>query len=411
MSRRLRGFEAAYRPLFAAGAVHAVAVVGLWFALVELQRKGIVLPIVSSIPSTWIHAHAMIFGTLTFYIFGFLGTAFPRWVDAASPTPVRILTWLILLGVAQFALVGSLVGGEVLALVAGALEAAAFVSLLSFLVGALRTGGGRNRAQPRLILAALALAPIAVSLDAGAIVLVSPRLHAVAIQIALRGFLLVVVVGVAFRIVPFFTANVSGRPPTPRPELLLVGWVGLAAAQLALSLAAPWVPAAVALGAICDAGLALVLGWELFAWRPGRALRSPMIAVLYVGLGWIVLALAGYSASALLPKLAALLEPPVRHALAVGGFATLVLGMSTRVALGHGGRPIRADGWILSSFASIQLAALVRAGLPLLGGVAPVAPMLVHWAALPWMAAFVLWSARIGPVLVSLPAAVETRAP
>jgi len=401
-----RGFDVAYRPLFAAGAVHAVVFVGLWFALVEARRAGAVPLLAPAIPPAWIHAHMMIFGTLTLYIFGFLGTAFPRWVSAAPPTPPRILTWLVLLTVAQLALAAALVVGCVLVALAAALEAAAFLSLLSFLVVALRAGGPATRIQPPLVLAAVALAPVALSLDGVAVLLANPWLHAAAIEIALRGFLLLVVVGVCFRVVPFFTANVLGRPPAPQPEIMLIGWGGLAAARLAVSLAARAIPEATSLGAICDSGLALVLGWELFAWRPGRALRNPMIAVLYVGLGWIVLALAGSAVAGLVPELASPLELPVRHALAIGGFATLVIGMSTRVALGHRGRPIRADAWIVASFASIQLAALVRVALPLLGGVAPRAPVLAHWAALPWMAAFALWIARIGPVLISVPTAV-----
>jgi uncharacterized protein involved in response to NO len=101
----------------------------------------------------------MIFGTLTFYIFGFLGTAFPRWVNAAPPPPQRILTWLALLIVAQLALAAGLVEGRILAVFAAALEAAAFLSLLSFLAGALRAGGLTTRIQPTLVLAAIALAP------------------------------------------------------------------------------------------------------------------------------------------------------------------------------------------------------------------------------------------------------------
>jgi uncharacterized protein involved in response to NO len=352
----------------------------------------------------------MTFGTLTFYVFGFLGTAFPRWVNAAPPRPRRVLTWFVLLVSAQLVLGTALLVGRVLIALCAVLEAAAFLSLLFFLVRALGAGGPSTRMQPLLVLSAVGLAPIALALDAAAILSVNPRLHAAAIEIALRGFLLLVVVGVAFRIVPFFTANVLGGPPAPRPQKTLVGWEGLAIARLALGLLARAVPEAAGLGAICDGGLAALLGWEFLAWRPGRALRNPMIAVLYVGLGWVALALAGSSASGLFPELAPRLELPVRHALAIGGFATLVLGMSTRVALGHGGCPIRADGWIIASFALIQLAALVRIVFPFLGGIAPLAPSLAHWAALPWMAAFMLWIARIGPVLAALPTAVEVPA-
>lgn len=92
--------------------------------------------------------------------------------------------------------------GRLLVPLAATLEAAAFLSLLSFLAGARRAGGPATRIQPTLVLATLALAPVAVSLDAVAIFSVRPWLHAVAVEIALRGFLLLVVVDVAFRIIP-----------------------------------------------------------------------------------------------------------------------------------------------------------------------------------------------------------------
>lgn len=388
-----------YRPLFGAGALHALLLVGLWFALAEARRSGVPFPAAALVPPAWVHAHSLFFGMFACYILGFLGTAFPRWIDAAAPSPRRVLGWLALIVTAQLALVVGFVSLPCFLPVAAALEVAAYGDALAFFVRALRRTRNPRRLQPGLVLAALALAPLAATLDGAAFAGGPARLHRAAVELALRGHLLFLVAGVAQRIIPFFTANLLRRPYAPRPVRALALWVGLGLVRLGLALAldtsaGPWM-------APLDAAMALGLALELRAWRPGRALRQPMMAILYLALAWVTLGLAASALAGARPELALLLELPIRHALAVGGFATLVLGMSTRVALGHRGRPIVADAFLVSAFASIQLAALVRVTLPLLGGVWSPAPVLSHWAALPWMLAFALWLIRLGPLLVS----------
>ena len=85
------------------------------------------------------------------------------------------------------------------------------------------------------------------------------------------------------------------------------------------------------------------------------------------------------------------------HALTVGAIGGLTLGMMTRTARGHTGRPLIADGFEISVFLLIQVAALVR----VFGGIA--SPELygvsVQLSALLWAAAFGLYAVRYWPVL------------
>jgi len=393
-------FAVAYRSLFLAGALHAIVSIGLWAWLVESWRMGQDTALATALPAAWLHAHAMLFGTFPFYAFGFLGTAFPRWVGAPGPTPRRIAAWLALLVGGQLALFAGAVATPTLLGVAFALELAAFAALLVFLIGTLRRGTGEvGRAQPRLVVGAFALGAIALGLDAAALLGPDARLHFAGIQLALHGWLLLLVVGVAWRIVPFFTSSVLRRPPAARSERTLAAFLGIGIARVLLAGLAD-APRFVAL---LDAALALLLARELVAWRPGRALREPMLAVLYAGLAWVVVALAGFAIAGLAPGLAPRLELSLRHALAVGGFTTLVLGISTRVSLGHSGRPIVADGVVRAAFVLIQLAALTRIALPWLASAERGPASLAHLAALPWIAGFALWLFRLGPRLVGPP--------
>jgi uncharacterized protein involved in response to NO len=140
-----------------------------------------------------------------------------------------------------------------------------------------------------------------------------------------------------------------------------------------------------------------------------------MLGVLYVGWLWLMAALGLSAACALFGRSPSLLELPVLHAFTIGGVATMVLGLSTRVCLGHANRPIVADGWIRLVFVLIQAAALLRVGLLLVAPLAPAARLWAHWGAVPWCLAFGIWLVRLGPLLLRQPEAaakgLEIRVP
>ncbi|MGA8053496.1 MAG: NnrS family protein, partial [Burkholderiales bacterium] len=109
---------------------------------------------------------------------------------------------------------------------------------------------------------------------------------------------------------------------------------------------------------------------------------------------WIPLGLALIAASALvpgLPKLVAL------HALAIGAVGGMIVGMITRTALGHTGRPLAAGLAETSAYVLVQLAALVR----VFGGLllpALYRETLLVSAAL-WAAAFAVYLVAYTPIL------------
>jgi uncharacterized protein involved in response to NO len=75
----------------------------------------------------------------------------------------------------------------------------------------------------------------------------------------------------------------------------------------------------------------------------------------------------------------------------------MVIGMMTRTALGHTGRPLRAGASEISCYLLIGSAALVRVCLPLL------APGLTYHAvllaSLLWSCGFGWYAVRYGPIL------------
>jgi uncharacterized protein involved in response to NO len=381
--------------LFAAGAIHALATMAAWFAWVEGVRRGLAPALAWTVSPGWAHAHALVWGAFSFYAVGFLGTAFPRWTDGRPPALRRVIAWVGLLLAAQALLGLGLVNDRAYLLGSGLCTAGAFASLVHYLGAELRRSRTPRRLQPACVVAAVALGLAGGVLDCLGLAERSLALHRAGLALGVHGYLLLLAVGVAQRVIPMFSARAAGRSYAPRPSAILGVVLGLVAARLVATLVQGPFPAESVVGG-ADAALGAVLVWEARTWRPGRAWRNPMLGVLFLAGAWIVAALWASAASAALPARAPALRLPVLHALTVGGFATLLLGVSSRVTLGHAGRPIVAGATLVAAFAGIQLSALLRVTLAL----APQAADLAHWAAVPWCLAFALWLARLGPLLV-----------
>jgi uncharacterized protein involved in response to NO len=73
------------------------------------------------------------------------------------------------------------------------------------------------------------------------------------------------------------------------------------------------------------------------------------------------------------------------HALGIGFFASIVIGMATRVALGHSGRPIGEDRWAWPLFLALQGVIVLRLAAEFVGELSVA-------AALGWLIVFGLWA-------------------
>jgi uncharacterized protein involved in response to NO len=91
-------------------------------------------------------------------------------------------------------------------------------------------------------------------------------------------------------------------------------------------------------------------------WEFKKTLKIPILWVMHVGYFWITLGLAfkGFAILGLMPRSVA------THALTAGALGLLILGMLTRVALGHTGRMVEANAWIHLSYHLMICSAVVR---------------------------------------------------
>ena len=123
--------------------------------------------------------------------------------------------------------------------------------------------------------------------------------------------------------------------------------------------------------------------------------RVPLIWVLHMAYLWLVIGflLSGVAAlGLLLPSLAI-------HAFTVGGIGIVILGMTSRVALGHTGRRLHPSSWIVTGYYCLNAGAAVRVFGPLIFPTAYLTVLAV--AAFLWVTAFVFFLIIYFPMLIS----------
>jgi len=108
--------------------------------------------------------------------------------------------------------------------------------------------------------------------------------------------------------------------------------------------------AALAIAAACSQLL------RLAGWKPHLTWRTPLLWILHLSYAWIAFGfiLLSLAALKLSPSIAAF------HALVVGSMAGLIVGMITRTALGHTGRPLKAGAGETAMYVLIQVGVIAR---------------------------------------------------
>jgi uncharacterized protein involved in response to NO len=325
------------------------------------------------------HSHEMLFGYTMAVVAGFLLTAVRNWTGRPTPT-----------GGALFALVALWVAGRVLVLTpfatAAALVNAAFPLALAVCIGVPLVQSG-NRRNYFFIALLVMLSAVAGSWHLSHLD-VFPWPERANLQVGLDVVLFIMAV-MGGRVIPMFTSNgIPGVQATRQPlvERFALGSVlALLAADL-LQWPAPAL-AVLALFAACAHVVRLAL------WRPWRTFRTPLVWVLHLAYGWIVvyLVLRGLAAVGAVSWLLAV------HALTIGAIGGMTIGMMTRTAHGHTGRPLAADRAEVACYTLVALAALIRVfGGMLLPG-EYTATVVVSGVC--WSAAFALYAVRYWPVL------------
>ena len=203
------------------------------------------------------------------------------------------------------------------------------------------------------------------------------------------GVILFLIAVMGGRVIPMFTNN--GIPGVQATRNLVIEKLALGAV-LAL-IAADLLRAPFTVIAVLALVAAVFHAVRLYLWQPWRTLGTPIVWVLHLAYAWIVV----YLIMRGLAAMGAANELFAAHALTIGAIGGMTMGMMTRTARGHTGRPLIADRFEVTCYVLIALAAAIR----VFGGmVLPDAYLAtIVGSGICWSAAFALFAVRYWPVL------------
>lgn len=380
--RALTLFNYPFRIFFIAGSAWAILAIAWWVPALQGQVAAPGMPI----PAHW-HAHEMIHGLTGAMIAGFLLTALANWTGIPAPSGRRLaLLFLLWLAGRLMLATASIWPAPLVAVLPGLFYLAVAASALRDLLVA------RNRRNLILVgvLTLLALASLAMLSG-------SLSWHLAIYQKGLDASLYLItllMVIIAGRITPAFSRNslrLAGQrtddigAPAWLERLALLLLIGTALLDLAGVNAS--------LMGYLVLGVGLIHLARLWTWRGWRTWRHPLLWVLHLAYLLVICSLltrAGY-----------LLELSERslwlHTTGVGAIGLLVMGVITRVSLGHTGRKMELPRLGLLAYASLLLALLLRlASLLIPSGYYMV---LLSTAALFWCLSFACFLWAYWPVL------------
>ena len=389
MSRLWSQYTAApHRVMFLPGALQGVAALLWWLLDLELRRAGGAGLGSDALPGVAFHVWSLLYGFFAFFVFGFLFTAMPNWLNGpAIPRPAHVAAGVLMaLGVALVhfgpALPGLALHGLGWAVAAGALVRTLFKAPPQDKTHAVITTLAvcSGLAGDLLFLAWIAGADL-------------PRGLAAVEMLGVWAFLVPVFLTVCHRMIPWFTSRIVPNYVMIRPygPLWAVLAGGLLHAALDLAGRVQWAWPA-------DLAMAAGVFWFSSRWGVARGLRQArLLAMLHAGFLWAGVAFVLYG----LDGLAGVLDLGWRagqasvHALGIGFFAAMLIGMASRVSLGHSGRKLEADGATWGLFWLAQAVAVLR----MLPDLVPGLPeRLVTLAGLLWLLAFGVWAWKYAPM-------------
>jgi len=368
-------FRLGFRPFYLLAAAFAAISIPLWLARYFGWASAL-----EHVDLNW-HMHEMVFGFALAVIIGFLFTAGRNWTGLWTPRGSHLA-----------ALAAVWLAGRAAMLfappVAAAIVDVLFLPLAAWpLYRVLRRSGNKRNMFLVGLLALLTAANAAFHLARLGWIPISTvaPIHAAILVIVMIESV------IGGRVIPGFTANaIAGLNPVidPRRDKITIVLTALASLAWMVQVLPPFT-ASLAFAAACSQAL------RIAGWKSPYTLKNPLLWILHVSYAWIPLGFVLLAAAAL--NLVA--ASAAFHVLTVGSMAGLIIGMITRTALGHTGRPLKAGRWELAMYLLIQLGVVTRFLAAI--DVMDLRTHMLACSAVSWSAAFLLYLAIYGRYLSS----------
>lgn len=364
-----------FRPFYLLAAAFAFISVPIWLAKYYGYAD-----ILKNVSLNW-HIHEMVFGFAIAVIIGFLYTAGRNWTGLWTPRRKMLA-----------ALAGLWIAGRLAMLFADPVIAAvvdiSFLPIATWLLyGVLKRSANKRNMVMVGLLSLLTLTNIlfhAANLGWTGV----SSIHAIHIAILIIVVLEAIIGG---RVIPMFTANAV---PTANPiinvrrDSVIAGFTIAACIAWAFGFPGP-LTASLALAAAASQMTRLI------AWQPLCTIRNPLLWILHLSYAWIPVGfvLLALSAFGLVPTSSGM------HSLAIGAMAGMMIGMITRTALGHTGRPLKAGMSETWMYILVQAGAAGRLAASL--SQTEIRDALLVFSAACWAGAFLLYVAVYSPYLMA----------
>ncbi|MCB1949231.1 NnrS family protein [Nitrosomonas sp.] len=389
--------SAPHRSLFLAGALQGIFTLTWW--VYDLAGRYALLGSFSvwSIAPTWSHAFLMIYCFFPFFIFGFLFTTYPNWLNGKKISKNVYMTTCLLMVVGVALFYTGLIHGQWLSILGVTAILGGFISAFRALQLVLIQAKGQDRrhaivTSTALLMGCLGIAAYLLWLLTEAQLLLDFSRHA-----GIWFFLMPILLAVSHRMIPFFSSRVLDNYVIVRPYWIL--WIMLACTvahgllQLMQLLQYLW---------LSDFLLALCALYLSIRWGLLRSFQVSLLAVLHIAFAWLSVSMLLFGLQSLVFMQTEtetwILGMAPLHALAIGYFASMVLGMASRVTIGHSGRPLVLDRFTWQLFIGFQATTVIRVLPELIPAIGQFAPALYLIAGLIWLTCFTLWAIRYIPI-------------
>ena len=332
--------------------------------------------------------HEMLFGFLSAAIAGFILTAVPNWTGrrgwAGWPLAALFLLWLA----------GRVLAFPLLAVslwLNAAVDLLFVPSLLGLVLHSLASAHNRHNYFIALMLGLYWGADLLCWLDP----LMDANTWDRGITLGFDGVLLLIVI-IGGRVIPSFTSSYLHRLGQEPGIRMNTGLDKLSIIIILGLLVLHQLDASPVLVGIVAGAAALIHIARLLQWHSFRTRHDPLVWILHIAYLWIPIALALHAAQILTH---APFTSAWRHALSVGAFSCMVMGIMSRAALGHTGRPLQASKFMVAGYWALIGAGILRVFVaPLMTGEHYFAALTASGSL--WYLAFLLYIIVYAPILI-----------
>ncbi|MDH5765557.1 MAG: NnrS family protein [Gammaproteobacteria bacterium] len=389
---------APHRMMFFAGAIQILLPLSIWLLELIARHTGFLSTLEILIPTTWAHAFIMLYGVVIFFIFGFLMTTYPRWMNGTLIskelyTGCFIWTSLgIILFEAGLFLNGTLLITGLIMFIFG------WIQGLYALLMVYRKAPAEDKSYEQILNFSLT-AGIAGCLSFLTWIYTDNWLYVqYSFDIGIWLFLLPIVITVCHRMIPFFSSCVIDNYSIYQPKWSLYAMITACFVHFLLKTAQlpQWF-------FISDLPLAMLAFFHSFKWRLISSLNIRLLTILHIAFLWLGIGASLYSVQSLflLFNDELILGQAPLHSLTIGFISATLIAMATRVSLGHSGRALEANNYVMTIFIGIETAAFLRilADTNFMNEVMGIHMNLV--AAIVWITCMLLWVIKFAPVYLS----------